>query len=333
MLGLVGFGSWGTALSIACSYNKTHIIVWVRNRKQKFFFKKFFFNINHKRNLDLNDNITITTDVTKFFNKTSIIIFAVPSFSLHTLLKKIAKKIHCHHKIVISCKGFFKGIPLHKTILSKANNNKIAILTGPSFAEEIFYKKYTAINISSNDKLLLMNLSILFHSKYFQVYTNNDVTGLQFSSIYKNILALSTGMVDNLEFGKNARAALITYGLSEYKSILPIIGGKISTSLKLGAIGDMILTCTSKKSRNYAFGYSLNKNCNIKLLTLFFLRTIESIGNVTCLLFLSKKYNMRLHFPEHIKNILLDHHSSLHSMKSILKIKNKKYFINKKNSI
>jgi len=125
LIGLIGFGSWGTALSVACSHNKKDILVWVRSKKQKFFFKKFFFNLKYTKNLYLKNNVTVTLNVDKLLKKSHTIILATPSFVLKYIFSRIIKKIKEYHKIVISCKGFSKGVLLHSVILSKLKNNKI----------------------------------------------------------------------------------------------------------------------------------------------------------------------------------------------------------------
>ena len=318
MIGIIGFGSWGTALSIACSHNKAHLIVWVRNKKQKYFFKKFFFNIHYTKKLKLKNNITLTMDNRVFFSKIDIVILAIPSFILKNIIKKICHEIKLHHKLVISCKGFFKGIFFHKIIINKLKSKNIAVLTGPSFANEIAKKKNTSISLSSNNKFLLLDLLDSFHSRFFKVYCCNDLVGLQFSSIYKNILAFLSGMIASLNFGENARAVLITYGLSEFKRFIIYINAKKSTLFTLGSIGDIVLTCTSKKSRNYDLGVFLGLGHNAKFLKLFLKKTVESTNNITCLLFLSKKYNVSFLIPQATKNVILNKNSCLTCVKNII---------------
>ena len=155
----------------------------------------------------------------------------------------------------------------------------------------------------------------------FHVYSSTDLVGLQLSCIYKNILSFITGMIEKLNFGENARSVLITYGLSEFKILLNLVKGRNATIFSMGAIGDIVLTCTSKTSRNYMFGYNLADNKNSKLLKISSNNTIESANNISCLLFLAKKYNIKFILAKEVKNIIKNNNSSLNCMKKIFSLK------------
>ena len=320
MLGIIGFGSWGTALSIACSYNKKHVLIWSRDKEQKLIFKKYFYNKKYMPKIKLPKTISITLKIKTLCEKSDILLFAIPSFIFKHILLKIRKYIKPYHKIVIGCKGLEHGIFFHKIIIDNLGNRKIAILTGPSFANEISQKKPASITIGSNDKYLLFDLLSYFHSKLFQVYSSVDIIGLQLCSIYKNILSFGCGISDALNFGENARSILIIYGIYELKKLSILLGAKKKTILGLSGIGDIILTCTSNKSRNYIFGYNIGIGENFKLLKKTSKKIIESIHNIYNLLYLSQKYDIKLNIILQIKNIIKNITSPLTSIKKILKI-------------
>ena len=180
------------------------------------------------------------------------------------------KKFYKKEMIIIICS---KGIEntsqlLLSDIIKKIIPNvKLAILSGPSFAIEVAKKKPTAVTIASKNQNDAKKLATLINSKYFRCYYTNDIIGVQFGGIIKNILAIASGITESQNLGSSAKSALITRGLFEMKKIGLAYGAKENTFYGLSGLGDLILTCNSNLSRNFVTGLLIGKGKKIKEIT------------------------------------------------------------------
>ena len=175
---------------------------------------------------------------------------------------------------------------LIKKIIPKA---KVAVLSGPSFAIEVAKKKPTAVTIASKNQNDAKKLAMLINSKNFRCYYTNDIIGVQFGGIIKNILAIASGIVESQKLGASAKAALMTRGLAEMKRIGVAYGAKESTFYGLSGLGDLILTCNDNLSRNFTTGLLVGKGKEIRKIIKFKTTISEGIINSKTIFELSKK--------------------------------------------
>lgn len=210
--------------------------------------------------------VNTTKDLKEALDGVSYIVIALPSTIIPVVINQIKESINSEVLIISGSKGFYNGTdyPLHKGIeINTKNNSKIrgvVSILGPSYAEEIVAKSLTIVASVSSSKELCEEVQSLFSTPYFKIYTQTDVIGAEAGGIYKNILAIASGMLTEYGFKINTTAAFITRGVHELSIFNKYLGGKSETIMGLTGLGDLILTSMSDLSRNYTFGRSFVKD-------------------------------------------------------------------------
>ena len=214
------------------------------------------------------------------------IVLALPSIAIDSVIKSIEQNIEKEVLIINGCKGFYPNteLPLHEGILDKIKSNKkirgLVSISGPSFAIEIIKKSLTSVAVIGYDKNQTIEVQKLFNNSYFKLYIQNDVIGSEVGGIYKNILAIGSGILNQLGYKINTLASYLTRGVKEMATFNKFMGGKEKTIYGLTGLGDLILTATDTNSRNFQFGMSfikkeINKNATVEGLTA--LKIVEKI--------------------------------------------------------
>ena len=204
---------------------------------------------------------------------------------------------------------------LIKKIIPKA---KVAVLSGPSFAIEVAKKKPTAVTIASKNQNDAKKLAKLINSRNFRCYYTNDIIGVQFGGIIKNILAIASGIVEGQKLGSNAKSALITRGLVEMKRIGLTYGAKESTFNGLSGLGDLILTCNDNLSRNFTTGLLVGKGKEIRKIIKFKTTISEGIINSKTIFELSKKKKIEMPICDSVYKILYKNNKIKETIEKIL---------------
>lgn len=214
------------------------------------------------------------------------IVLALPSIAIDSVIKSIEQNVEKEVLIINGCKGFYPNteLPLHEGILDKIKSNKkirgLVSISGPSFAIEIIKKSLTSVAAIGYDKNQTIEVQKLFNNSYFKLYIQNDVIGSEVGGIYKNILAIGSGILNQLGYKINTLASYLTRGTKEMATFNKFMGGKEKTIYGLTGLGDLILTATDTNSRNFQFGMSfikkeINKNATVEGLTA--LKIVEKI--------------------------------------------------------
>ena len=288
-IGIIGAGAWGTALS--CILNKKeNITIWSYEKKTVHQINKYRTNKTFLPNIKIPNNISATNNL-KDLMSCKFIFICVPSQFIKKIILKF-KNFYKKDMIFVNCS---KGIEhsskllISDTIKKILPGSEVAILSGPSFAIEVAKKKPTAVTIACKNQNNAKKLAILLNSKNFRCYYTNDVIGVQFGGIIKNILAIASGIVKSQKLGSSAKAALMTRGLSEMKRIGLAYGAKESTFYGLSGLGDLILTCNSELSRNFSTGLLVGKGKKINEIIKSKKTISEGIINSKTIFNLSKK--------------------------------------------
>ncbi len=250
---VLGAGHWGLALASVLASNKHNVLVYARDLN-----KVNDININHKSvylsNYILSEYIKSTQNLDEALNYSDIIVVSLPVVCIFDTLKPYLK--NSQKTFVFTSKGLFKSQTMSSLFLKEESSLKLAVLSGPSFSNEVIEKKNTAVVVASNDIDCAKEIQTLFSNNYFRVYTSTDIIGVEICGAIKNVFAIICGMVDGAKMGSNTKNALITRGLSEMKNIITFFKGDTNTLFGLAGIGDIMLTCNSFESRNYSYGYS-----------------------------------------------------------------------------
>ena len=278
-IGVLGAGAWGTALAIHLA--KLHPIVnlWGRDTAALHSIIKNKVNSRYLPEITIPDNIVAVDDADTLINQSTHIVVAVPSTTMRNMMQRINQSASSSLRGVIwACKGLEQGTGkfLHQVAEEELPSKiKTAILSGPSFAQEVGKGLPTAVTIASLHEEFAKESAQLFHHPMFRTYTSTDVTGVEVGGTFKNILAIAAGIIDGLEFGANARAALITRGIAEMIRFGKQLNVNTDTFSGLSGIGDIVLTCTDDKSRNRRLGLGLGAGKSLEHVETEIGQTIE----------------------------------------------------------
>jgi len=257
---ILGSGGWGVALSLILHKNGHEVKIWSYTEEEKDI-------INNERkckflpNVDIPEEIKCYNDFDKLIPEADIILVVTPSSAIRNTLNKIKEYVNDNQIFLLASKGIEAKTQMIYTDVIKEiyPNNKIAVISGPSHAEEVSRFIPTCVVISSNEKEVSNELQQVFMNEIFRVYVNNDVVGVELGAALKNIIALASGICAGLEYGDNSQAALITRGLLEISRIGMALGGKFQTFYGLTGFGDLFVTCSSMNSRNRRCGIMIGQ--------------------------------------------------------------------------
>lgn len=261
-IGLIGAGSWGTALATVLGNNGHEVTMWSRRKEQVEEMNQRRTNEQYLPGILLPPSISCTSDLRDVIEGKSTILFVTPSHSIRERVKEAAPFLKEGMLLIHAVKGLELGT--HKRIseilleeLPLSFRERLVVLSGPSHAEEVSRQSPTTVVVASKHIGVAEEAQDIFMSPYFRVYTNPDVIGLELGGSLKNIIALGAGLSDGLGFGDNAKAALMTRGLAEISRLGVALGANPLTFSGLAGVGDLIVTCTSKHSRNWRAGHLL----------------------------------------------------------------------------
>lgn len=261
----LGSGAWATALANVVSDNNHEVVIYGIMQDEVNDINNNHQNSKYFNDIKINENITATLDIETAIDKSDVIVIAVPSSQIRVVLKQIEDKLNSKPIILNVSKGFDSVTHkrLSEVIKDSIDSSKIkgvVTLIGPSYAEEVLVKYYTAISAVSSSLECAETIQLLFSNNYFRVYTNDDEIGAEVGAGIKNVIAIASGILAGLGYKDNSRAALITRGLAEITRYGMALGANQKTFLGLTGIGDLFLTCSSITSRNYSCGVEIGKS-------------------------------------------------------------------------
>lgn len=261
-ISVLGAGSWGTALAIQAARNGNQTLLWGHLPEHIANLAKDRQNKRYLANLPFPNTLEVTHDIEKAVQFSNILLISIPSHAFKATLLKIKPFAGEQIKIAWASKGFNPktGELLHQ-IVAKVFSAKmpVAVLSGPSFAQEVATDLPTAITIGTTQQVFADQLVHIMHSQRFRIYTTNDIISVQVGGAVKNVMAIAAGIADGIGFGANTRAALVTRGIAEIMRLNSALGGRQETLMGLAGLGDLVLSCTDNQSRNRRFGIALGQ--------------------------------------------------------------------------
>ncbi|MFA5536120.1 MAG: NAD(P)H-dependent glycerol-3-phosphate dehydrogenase [Bacillota bacterium] len=260
---VLGSGSWGTSLAVLLANKDIPVTLWSRSALTAENLQLSRENQKYLPGIKLDNKIVITNQLPVALKNVRFVILATPSQTVREVATLIKPHLPPDTLIISTAKGLEQGTKLRMTEVLGVElteyRDQIAVLSGPSHAEEVARQLPTAVVIASHRDKIAREAQDLLMSPSFRVYTNPDVIGVELGGALKNIIALATGMADGLGFGDNTRAALMTRGASEISRLGKRMGAELLTFAGLAGIGDLIVTCSSMHSRNRRAGIALGK--------------------------------------------------------------------------
>lgn len=259
-VGIIGAGAWGSALAILANRAGSKATLWTRNPQVIESIRTRRENAQYLPEQFIDPAIAVT-DSTDFVSSCDVLILTIPAQSLRTVAISLSDSIPSHLSMVVATKGIERGslMLMSEVIQSILPHNPLAILSGPNFAREAAAGLPTATTLAIHNPQVADRIAFAIGGKYFRLYNNDDLVGTQIGGAVKNVLAIAAGIVEGRGLGENARAALITRGIVEISRLAKAKGGREETLMGLSGIGDMLLSCTSGKSRNYALGVAIGR--------------------------------------------------------------------------
>ncbi|MBW1973071.1 MAG: glycerol-3-phosphate dehydrogenase [Deltaproteobacteria bacterium] len=308
-ISVIGGGSWGTTLAHHLATKGFKITLWVKEVEVC-----TSINTNHENplylpNATLSENIIATNDIKDAIEKKELIIWVVPAQFFRSVLKKAlpfikSSQIHLSATKGIENSSLFTMSKLLKSLLLPECHAKIGVLSGPSFAKEVYQKRFTAVTLAFEDTKIAKEIQKILSTPYFRVYTHKDLIGIEIGGALKNVIAIAVGIQEKISPGLNTRAALITRGLNEISRLGKAMGGDALTFLGLAGLGDLILTCTGTLSRNRQVGLLLGEGKKIEDIQKDMNMVAEGIATSLSVHKLSKKYNVPMPISEAVYQII-----------------------------
>jgi len=258
---IIGDGAWGTALSLLLAQNKNKVCIWSPFQQYADEMKKCRENHKFLPGFSLPESISITSCPIAAVANADAAVIAVPTIYISDTLAKFAGLIKKDTPIVSVSKGFDSqtNSRISEVIKKKLSSKYVAAMSGPSYALEVARGIPTAVTVASENHNTAIFFQELFNCQRFRVYSSTDIIGVELGGALKNIIAIAAGVSDGMGFGDNTKAALITRGLAEIIRVGTALGAMPSTFSGLAGIGDLIVTCTGKLSRNRLFGEQIGR--------------------------------------------------------------------------
>lgn len=307
-ISIIGAGSWGTALAWLLHNNGHEVLVWSIMEEE---IEMLRTKREHEQKLPgvkLPEDMEFTTDLQESLTDRDLVVLAVPSPFTRSTSQKMAPFVKEGQIIVNVAKGIEEAtlMPLSDIIEQEIPQANVAVLSGPSHAEEVGKGLPTTCVAGAKTKETAEYIQNIFMSPVFRVYTSPDVLGIELGAALKNVIALAAGTADGLGYGDNTKAALITRGIAEISRLGIAMGARAETFFGLSGIGDLIVTCASVHSRNRRAGYLMGKGYTMQQAMDEVKMIVEGVYSAKAALALSKKYGVDMPIIVEVNHVLFD---------------------------
>ncbi|MCF6095867.1 NAD(P)H-dependent glycerol-3-phosphate dehydrogenase [Thermovorax subterraneus] len=320
---VIGAGSWGTAISQILADNGTEIRLWVRRKELAEQIKITRENSEYLPGVRIPDEIIITCELEEALEGAEFVVMAVPSQAMREIAGAAGKYIENKSIVISAAKGIEVGTLLRMSQVIREQlpedlEVEIAVISGPSHAEEVARRLPTAVVAAAEKKDVAEKVQDLFMNSYFRVYTNLDIIGVEMGGALKNIIAICAGIAEGLGFGDNTRAALITRGIMEIIRLGVKMGGQPSTFFGLSGVGDVIVTCNSMFSRNRRAGIEIGRGKSVKEVVGSTNMVIEGIYTTKAAYDLARKHKIEMPITEKAYEVLYEGKDPLDAVKELM---------------
>ncbi len=319
-IAVLGTGGWGTALSLVLHSKGHNVTLWGSTPSYVESLKKNRINKKYLKEISLPPDLQITSDLEAAQNEANIIVVAIPTPYVRKTIHPLKNSYVPGTPIVSVIKGIenetlMRGSEILKDVLG---DPPIALLLGPSHAEEVARELPTTVVATSEDFKLATEIQELFITEHFRVYTNSDVIGVEIGTSVKNVIAIAAGICDGLGFGDNSKAALITRGLAETTRLGVAMGGQRDTFSGLAGLGDLITTCVSPYGRNRMVGELIAKGKKLSQVMEEMDQIAEGILTTKSVCELAKKYDVEMPITKEIFNVLFEGKNPMKAVKELM---------------
>lgn len=310
-IAVIGAGSWGTALAISLSLAGRDVALWARRENAAEVMRGERHNPTYLPEAVIPDSVIVTSDLARATEGRTVWVFATPSQSVREIATRLSPLASDEHVLVSVAKGIENGTLLTTTdVMAQAipavPRSNLAVLYGPSHAEEVAASVPTAVVVAAYDPDIGSRLQSLFMSPRLRVYANSDVIGVEIAGSVKNVLAIAAGMSEGVGYGDNAKAALITRGIAEIRRLGVAMGARPTTFSGLAGIGDLVVTCMSRHSRNRAVGFEIGQGRTLDEVTGNMSMVAEGIRTTESVHELARRHSVEMPITEAVYAILFE---------------------------
>lgn len=306
---VIGGGTWGTAFALHLGRLNIKTKLWIREedvyeetrlcKENKAFLPGFVFP----------PTVSFFHEIEESVVSSTIVFIVVPSKFCRGVYERLAPHLSSSHIVVSLTKGIEEGSlkrmsEVMEEVFSPFFKPRLAVLSGPSFAREVAEKHPTAVVLASKDQSLARKIQHLISCLTFRTYTSEDITGVELAGAVKNVIAIAAGISDSLQFGSNSVAALVTRGIAEMARLGLRLGARMETFAGLAGIGDLVLTCTGKLSRNHHVGYELGQGKSLDEIVPAMKMVAEGITTTLSVHQLAKREKVEMPICEQIYQVL-----------------------------
>ncbi len=305
---VLGAGSWGTALARLLANNGHNVRVWTIDPKEVEMLTAYHEQKDKLPGVILPDTVTISGNMQESVKDAELIVMAVPSPFVRSSAHALAPFYQKGQVVVNVAKGIEEATLMTMTdiIADEIPDVTVAVLSGPSHAEEVGKDIPTTVVAGSKNKNIAGYVQDMFMSPVFRVYTSPDMIGIELGGSVKNVIALAAGMLDGLGYGDNTKAALMTRGVAELIRLTVAMGGHIETAAGLTGMGDLIVTCTSNHSRNHNAGYLIGQGKTYQEAMDAVKMVVEGVYSAKAAKALAEKYHVAMPIVDAVNEVLFD---------------------------
>ena len=317
---VIGAGSWGIALALVLSKNGNKVTVWSIVKEEIDMLNEKREHVDKLPGVPLPEDMVFTTDLEEAVKGKKVLVLAVPSVFTRGTANKMKAFVEEGQIIVNVAKGIEEStlMTLSEIIEEEIPQADVAVLSGPSHAEEVGRGIPTTIVVGAKTEETATYLQNMFMNDVFRVYTSSDILGMELGGSLKNVVALAAGIADGLGYGDNTKAALITRGIAEIARLGVAMGGKAESFNGLTGIGDLIVTCASVHSRNRKAGVLMGQGKTMDEAMKEVKMVVEGVYSAKAAILLAQKYNVSMPIIEQVNLILFENKPADEAVKDLM---------------
>jgi glycerol-3-phosphate dehydrogenase (NAD(P)+) len=306
-LGVLGAGSYGTAMAIQVARRGTPTRLWGRNPVELAAMQSARVNARYLPGCHFPASLTATSDLETTVRESAHLLIVVPSAALRETLERIAPLLGAEQGLACACKGLEPGTGrlVHEVVADALGEARaLAVISGPTFAKEMGLGLPTAVTVASRNEAFADLIAQSLHGDGFRAYTSDDVIGVEIGGSAKNVMAIAVGIADGMGLGANTRAALVTRGLAEIMRLGEALGAQPETLMGLAGMGDLVLTCTDNQSRNRRLGLLLAQGSTVAQASQEIQQVVEGVKAAPEVLRLARRLGVDMPITEQVVRLI-----------------------------
>lgn len=319
---VIGGGAWGTALADLLARKGEDVVLWARESEVVESINQRHENEMFLPGGKLEASLRAEPDIRAAIRGAETLVSAAPSHAVRSVMQQAAGALDGSPLVVSVSKGLDPDrLERPSSILGEVlpKGVPVAVLSGPSFAWEVFQQQPTAVVAAASDHSVAQRAQRVFSTGYFRVYSHTDVVGVELAGALKNVIAIATGMGDGLGVGDNTRSAVITRGLAEITRLGVAMGGRPETFSGLAGLGDLVATCTSPQSRNRSVGEQLGRGRKIEEITAGMHMVAEGVRTTRVVMDLAERQGVEMPIAREVYGVLYEGRSAQQAYRGLVR--------------